>query len=308
MSGYSFASYQRATDPTSGPTSGARALMAYTLSRWPYARSMGIYNVRNTRGGASLSHHAEGRALDIGIPQPGRGRADAPKGDRIVEALGRHGRRLGIDHLIWNRRIWSTRSPGGRNYTGTNPHHDHIHLGLTRSAAGRLNLATLIEVLGRPTPGTHEHTDPAMTHEVTASSLRIRSVGTTTASILGELPHRTQVEVLDSAPSSSDGHEWVQVRADVHGRELSGWVASEFLEALQPPPPTHRVRATSLRLRSGPTTGAAIILDLTDGTPVVLLDDDAREADGHQWVRVRARIDERDETGWVAQSYLGPIG
>lgn len=298
-----FARYQSPTTPTNGPGTGARALMAYTLSRWPYARSMGIYNNRSVRGGSSLSHHAEGRALDIGIPQPGRGMADSEKGNRIVEALCRHGRRLGIDHAIWDRRIWSARSPAGRAYTGRNPHHDHIHLGLTRAAAGKLNLATLIDTLGRPDPPTTEP-DPDATHRVTASSLRVRSMPSTSADIRGELPHRADVTVLGTAPSSSDGYEWVEVRARLIAGELSGWVAADYLEAIEPPPITHYVQASSLRLRDRPTTDGEVLVDLTNGTGVIVLTDAARTADGHEWVRVRATVADRTETGWVASSYL----
>lgn len=304
MTVYNFVPFRPATTVTDGATSGARALMAYSLSRWPYARSMGIYEARNVRGGSVPSHHAEGRALDIGIPQRSPGRADEPRGDRIVEALGRHGRRLGIDHMIWNRRIWSGRSPGGRLYTGPSPHYDRIHLGLTSAAASRLNLATLIEVLGRPSPRTHEYADPAMTHRVAASSLRIRSAPTTAASILDELGHDTEVEMLDASPTRSDGRQWVQVRAGVRGRNVTGWVAEEFLDELTPPPPTHRVGAGGALLQAGPTTGAGTIVELTPGTEVLVVDDERRTADDHRWVRARVRLGERTETGWIIEASL----
>lgn len=300
-----FARYQTPSSPTNGPGTGSRALMSYTLSRWPYARSMGIYNNRSVRGGSRLSHHAEGRALDIGIPQPGPGRADSEKGNRIIAALCRHGRRLGIDHVIWDRRIWSGRSPSGRAYTGVNPHYDHIHLGLTRAAAERLNLATLLDVVG-PADSRKVEPDPDATHRVTASSLRVRASASTSAQIRGELPHQTQVTVLGTAPTTSDGYEWVEVEAKLIGGGLTGWVAADFLEEIDPPPTTHYVQASSLRLRDEPTTDGNILIDLTNGTGVVVLGDDSRTADGHEWVRVRATVADRTETGWVARSYLVP--
>ena len=64
---FRFASYQSATTDSGGPTPGTLALRRYCLARWDFASFMGLYNPRNVRGGSRLSHHAEGRALDIGI-------------------------------------------------------------------------------------------------------------------------------------------------------------------------------------------------------------------------------------------------
>lgn len=122
--------------------------MAFCLDTWDFTFSMGIYNCRNARGSTSLSHHAEGRALDIGIPTITPSRADAVKGMQVVHALGSTGARLGIDHLIYNRTIWSARKPGGRPYTGEHPHYDHIHAGLTQLSGANLSYGTLLAVIG----------------------------------------------------------------------------------------------------------------------------------------------------------------
>ena len=131
-----------------GPASGARALMAWSLETYAEAFSMGIYNCRPVRGSTAPSVHGEGRADDVGFPIID-GRAN-PAGHRLVGRLGEHGKRLGIQAVIFDRTIWSATSPGGRRYDGVAPHRDHAHIELTRAAAGRLTLATLRAVLGGP--------------------------------------------------------------------------------------------------------------------------------------------------------------
>lgn len=141
-----FAPWQRATENSGGPTNGARALLAWMQREYPQGRSMGIYNYRPVRGAQALSIHSEGRALDWGMPMVnGKG---SPEGHAIVKRLAEHGHRLGIQGIIYDRRIWSASSPRGRAYLGTAPHYDHLHIELTRSAGERLNLATLDAVLG----------------------------------------------------------------------------------------------------------------------------------------------------------------
>lgn len=131
-----------------GPTPGAVALLAWCRENSPEGRSMGIYNCRPVRGGSSMSLHACGRALDWGMPmRNGRGTA---AGHALVQLLGLNGRRLGIQCIIYDRRVWSARSPQGRLYGGVAPHYDHLHIELTPQASRNLTLATLRSVLGSP--------------------------------------------------------------------------------------------------------------------------------------------------------------
>jgi murein L,D-transpeptidase YcbB/YkuD len=107
---------------------------------------MGIYNCRVVAGTPTKSLHGEGRAVDFGMPMvDGRGSA---AGHDIVRRLGAQGHRLGVQALIYDRRIWSAKSPTGRAYTGRDPHYDHLHIELTRHAASRMNLATFRAVAG----------------------------------------------------------------------------------------------------------------------------------------------------------------
>lgn len=132
---------------TAGPGAGSRALMAHVLATFGKARNWGIYNCRTVRGGVTTSAHGEGRAIDVGFPLDG-GRGSS-YGYALVNAILAAGPwRLGVMAIIYDRRIWSAKSPGGRPYTGAAPHYDHVHVELTRSAAARLTRATVAAVLG----------------------------------------------------------------------------------------------------------------------------------------------------------------
>lgn len=126
-----WATWEKAVRCSGRPEPGALALLSWLQERWPVGWSGGIYNCRPVRGQKSMSIHAEGRAVDFMMPG-----ASHPQGIEIVRELGARGRELGVQSVIWDRRIWSARSPEGRAYTGVNPHTDHLHIELTR-AAGR---------------------------------------------------------------------------------------------------------------------------------------------------------------------------
>jgi len=145
-----WAVWQGAADCTSGPSSGAIALRDWLLAEYPTGWSGGIYNCRTVRGSQSPSIHGEGRAFDLMLPVVD-GRGD-PVGHEIVGRLGSAGDRLGIQCVIFDRTIWSGRSPSGRAYTGVHPHYDHLHIELNRSGARSLTGATLAATLRPPEP------------------------------------------------------------------------------------------------------------------------------------------------------------
>lgn len=119
------------------------------------AYNLGIYNCRPVRGGGTWSLHSEGRALDIGLPMAPDG-TGTPFGHRLVNRLREAGDDLGIQCMIYDRRIWSAKSPGpgGRPYTGVSPHYNHIHVELGWHAARNLDLERIARALGdRSTPG-----------------------------------------------------------------------------------------------------------------------------------------------------------
>ncbi|HEV2772832.1 MAG TPA: M15 family metallopeptidase [Thermoleophilaceae bacterium] len=130
------------SDPTgtacaSGPQPGARALVAELGRR--FGGRGEIFACRPVRGGSRLSLHGEGRAVDWfrNASDP----AQAAEAQRIIDwLLGRDAqgnehalaRRMGIQEVIWNRRIWTARrhAEGWRPYGGVNPHTDHLHIGM----------------------------------------------------------------------------------------------------------------------------------------------------------------------------------
>ena len=152
---YNWGRYASPTSCTPKIPGGAKSLLAYLIDSFPWVFSMGICNCRNTRGGSSLSHHANCRALDAGIPT-NDGLYIPKYGDPIIELFGPHGRELGLDHLILNRIIYSARSPDGRRYLGVHPHRNHAHIGLTEAAAINLNYASLVAILGEPAGGDND--------------------------------------------------------------------------------------------------------------------------------------------------------
>ncbi len=310
MAGFSFAKYQSATRDSGGSTPGAKALAAYCRANWGFITRIGIYKNRKVAGSKTLSHHAEGRALDIMIPVLRGGIADVANGMQIVNTLGAHGKRLGIDQLIFNRTIWSGRKPAGRPYKGKHPHYDHIHLGLSRNAGRNLNLATLEAVIGGAT--TTATTLERVTHRVAASSLKVRREPSTSAASVAELLNGAPVEELGEAPKDSDGYRWVKIRAAAGGRLVDGWVASDYLESTSPAPSgpatlervTHRVTASSLYVRREPSTSAATVAELPNAAPVEELGEVPRDSDGYSWVKIRAAVDEQLVEGWVASDFL----
>ena len=144
-----WADWQGASNCTGSATQGARHLLAWARECYPGAASLGIYNCRTVRGGSTTSLHGEGRALDLD-PDGSRGANGFSVGRSLVARIGEHGARLGVQAVIYNREIWSQRSPEGRYYGGVHPHNDHLHIELTRAAGANLTLATLRAVLGGP--------------------------------------------------------------------------------------------------------------------------------------------------------------
>ena len=133
------------TQCASGPQPGSVALMDVIITSWDELdmaeathdpvtsqddlTSYGIFNCRNTRGGSTLSLHAEGRALDIKCnAYDSHAKAE---GDALREILIEKSHKLGIQLIIFDTKIWSiTRaSEGLRPHTGSSgPHKDHLHV------------------------------------------------------------------------------------------------------------------------------------------------------------------------------------
>lgn len=135
--------WEQATRCTSSATPGAQALMRWIIETYGPLGAMnwGIFNCRDVRGGTTTSCHGEGRALDVGFP------VGDPDGNRLLNRLLKVPGRLGIQAIIYERRIYSRLSPGGRPYTGAAPHFDHLHIELTLESGRDLTYATVTRVL-----------------------------------------------------------------------------------------------------------------------------------------------------------------
>jgi hypothetical protein len=126
-----------------GPRPGATALL-HELQAQFHGHSDGIFNCRPVRGGTRLSLHGEGRAVDWVLSAANS--TDAAEAQKIIDWLlstdadgnpDALARRMGVQEIIWNHRIWTSRrhGEGFRPYTGVNPHTDHLHIGLSNAGA-----------------------------------------------------------------------------------------------------------------------------------------------------------------------------
>lgn len=145
--------YEPANGCTGGPTQGGRALQSWWLGAYGAhgAANLGIYNCKTLGSGWSL--HAEGRAADLGT-RP----YNNPDGTGVwpdwawaaFEAMRLHSAELGIQLIIFRRKIWSGAHPdaGWRDYGGSNPHDGHGHVELSTDAAATLTAERIQQVLG----------------------------------------------------------------------------------------------------------------------------------------------------------------
>jgi hypothetical protein len=106
---------------------------------------------RPVRGGSSLSMHATGRAIDLYIPTIGD-EADNAAGDPVANYLIQNATTLGVQYFIWDKTQFNT----SRGYTedycsgrcwehggGKHPHHDHLHIELSKHSANNLSVAAI---------------------------------------------------------------------------------------------------------------------------------------------------------------------
>jgi hypothetical protein len=108
------------------PQPAPRALWDFIHANFPTVRNLlGIYNNRMVAGTNIPSHHAEGRALDLGL------RAWIPTekwlGDELFKIFVGDVNPRDVDEVIWNRQIWSAQRPYVHVHHGANPHIDLIH-------------------------------------------------------------------------------------------------------------------------------------------------------------------------------------
>lgn len=139
--------YDTPTGCSGGPAPGATALMQQALKNFPGVTSGGIYSCRKTRTGSGFSEHAEGRAVDLMVRSRTLGDKLASWAIRIP----------GVQTVIWHDQVWTSTRPNWRPYGDaagrpfsdpTLGHRDHVHVGLTRAAAGSSSTGSGIPVIG----------------------------------------------------------------------------------------------------------------------------------------------------------------
>ena len=267
------------------------------------------------------SLHSYGIAIDID-PKENPQSAGSPYSGKMqkghVDAV------LQIRNLA-GRRVWSW---GGDWSTP-----DRMHFQLDQGPdAVVIDAATV--------PGAAHVTLEAVTHAVTATSLNLRTEPSTSGALVAALPKGASVAAQSDPAQQGGDYQWIRIEAIVGGQLVDGWVADEFLEApagsIEPNPAvasrpqaqtepqakpapvlpvaelqmegaTHRVRATSLNLRTQPTTSGALIASLPSEAEVAALPDPAQESDDYRWIKVKAGVNGQTEVGWVAAKYLDAI-
>lgn len=121
-----------------GLLAGTRQLGEYLVANFPGASYFQGYNCRQIRGSSGMSLHGTGRALDVFVPLDG-GQADNDLGDPVAHWLMQNAEAIGVQLIIWDRSIWSAgrSSNKHRQYTGSHPHHEHLHIEITSAAAAK---------------------------------------------------------------------------------------------------------------------------------------------------------------------------
>jgi hypothetical protein len=110
------------------------------LRRWipiclPQVRTVGGYAGRTTETGG-FSAHSEGRAVDVHLNAFDE--SERLTGDALAQMFVDRATDLGVDHVIWNRRIWSAAhaADGWRAWPADrNPHTNHVHVAFTRQGS-----------------------------------------------------------------------------------------------------------------------------------------------------------------------------
>lgn len=102
---------------TSGLAANARAYGDFLLANYAGISSIGGVGQR-----PGPSDHPSGHAIDV---MTTGAHGDAIAAQAVADFQAGRG---GVKYVIWNRRIWSDSSPGGRPYTGRSPHTDHVHI------------------------------------------------------------------------------------------------------------------------------------------------------------------------------------
>ena len=151
--------------------------------------------------------------------------------------------------------------------------------------------------------------------------VNVRAAASTDAGIQATLPEGYAVSIQSDPIFANDGSAWYAVEAAITDGTVEGWVAADFLTAVEPSvwlyadapvapddsdyaargvPAIVAASGGALNLRADPTIDSYVILSIPDGTTVDVLEPVVMDADGNSWSQVRY-----DEfVGYVASDYL----
>lgn len=121
---------------------GTVALSRAVNEKYKDTGTYGIYTPRLTRNGDKVSVHTEGRAWDCKCNVL----TQKETGDEIFNLLIEKQTQLGIEKVIWDGKVWE----GGdvKNYTGVNPHTNHLHIEQSVEKSHSLTYREIKEILG----------------------------------------------------------------------------------------------------------------------------------------------------------------
>ena len=124
---------------------------------------------------------------------------------------------------------------------------------------------------------------------VTATSLNVRSGPSTSYSVIGKLSNGSKVEVI----STSNG--WSKIKYNNQTGYVSSQYLSNTISSSQPSTTTIKyVTATSLNVRSGPSTSYSVIGKLSNGSKVEVI------STSNGWSKIKYN----NQTGYVSSQYL----
>jgi hypothetical protein len=109
-----------------------------------------------SRCARTRSEHCECGACDFFT-------TDVVKGRKLFDWCVKNANDLGIQSVIFNRRVVGFGNPNERSYTGPSPHTDHVHIGLKRNARRTL---TREKVRGKITGAEEDWFDMATKQEL----------------------------------------------------------------------------------------------------------------------------------------------
>lgn len=110
----------------------------------------GLKTIGGWRASDPYPDHPSGLALDLMTNNIGAPTVRNPTGTAISDYLIANASRLGVDYIIWNGKSWNSRRKTWANYTGSNPHTDHVHVTFNKTAP--TGGGAVVDVPGGSTP------------------------------------------------------------------------------------------------------------------------------------------------------------